>query len=190
MNNQNDNSSFYFSDRQNIQIEKFVELLTANYHRIYAFILGLVPNDADADDIMQETCIVIWKKFCDFQAGTNFTSWAVTIAKYCVLSYRKKCKTKTSVTQLCANTIELLAAEQDPITDQSEERLEALNSCIKKLAQSDREFVQLRYRKNLSINDIARQFGQSTQKTYRKTTRIHHLLLGCIRRQLIDRGAV
>ncbi|HRS72819.1 MAG TPA: hypothetical protein P5175_13345, partial [Anaerohalosphaeraceae bacterium] len=45
---------------------EFVSLLTAQQTRIYAYILSLVPNFSDADDILQDTTKIMWERFDDF----------------------------------------------------------------------------------------------------------------------------
>lgn len=173
---------------QDVQVEKYVELLAANYHRIYAFILGLVPNNVDADDIMQETCIVMWKKFADFELGTDFVAWAVTIAKYRVLTFRKN--RKSPGLQLSEETVELLATEQVPMLDEAEDRLKALKHCLNKLPGPDRNFVKMRYEEGRSVADIAKQCGKSIFSIYRITARINNILLRCVNRKLNEWEAV
>ncbi len=184
----NDISPDYNAGRQDVQVEKYVELLTSGYHRIYSFILGLVPNNADAEDIMQETCIVIWKKFSEFEPGTNFVAWAVTIAKYRVLVFRRN--RKASCVQLSDATIELLATEQVKTLSKAEEKIETLKCCVKKLSPSDRQFIKMRYEECQSVADIAKQFGKSIYSIYRIAARINNVLLRCVRRQLTNQEAV
>ena len=54
----------------------------------------LIANHNDADDIMQETTIVMYEKFDSFEKGSDFLSWANTIAKYKTLEFLKKRKRK------------------------------------------------------------------------------------------------
>lgn len=70
--------------------ERFLKLFVPNQNRIYAFILSLVANRSDADDIMQETTVVMWRKFHKFTLGSNFASWGVRIAHYTILDFRKR----------------------------------------------------------------------------------------------------
>jgi RNA polymerase sigma-70 factor (ECF subfamily) len=58
----------------------FLRLLMANQNRIYAFILTLVPNWSDADDIMQEAAETMWSKFQQSQPINNFSAWGIKIA--------------------------------------------------------------------------------------------------------------
>ena len=46
--------------------ERFLHLLTENQGRIYAHVLSLSPHRSDADDIMQDTITVMWRKFGDY----------------------------------------------------------------------------------------------------------------------------
>ena len=52
--------------------EQLVGLLLRHHRRIYGFILALVPNLSDADDLMQETAFVMCRRFHEFQAGLQF----------------------------------------------------------------------------------------------------------------------
>ena len=70
--------------------ETFVRLHSRYQQRIYAFILTLVPNPTDADDILQETGVVLWRKFDEFDLDTDFVHWAHKIAYYEVLKFRTR----------------------------------------------------------------------------------------------------
>ena len=61
------------NDKSNISPnEQFVSLLMTYQKRIYGFILTLVPNRSYAEEIMQETVMVMCRKFNDFEKGSNF----------------------------------------------------------------------------------------------------------------------
>ena len=165
----------------------FVKLLTANYARIYAFIITLVPNDNDADDIMQETATVMWENFSKFEPGTNFVSWAVTIAKFQILNYRKK--HKRSRLFLSDQAYELLITETEKVQEQSQDRLQALRGCLKKLSARDQQFIRMRYYDGASARIVAQKVGTSIDAVYRYTARLTDWLLGCVRRSLTTGGS-
>lgn len=160
----------------------FVKLLTANYARIYAYIITLVPNDTDADDLMQETATVMWENFHKFEPGTNFVSWAVTIARYQILNYRKK--HKRSRLFLSDQAYDLLISETEKVQEQSQDRLQALRRCLDKLPAKDQEFLRIRYYEGASARVVAQKVGTSIDSVYRYTARLTHWLLGCVRRTL------
>ena len=70
--------------------EAFTRLLLQNQKRIAGLIYSLVPQGADADDVMQETCAVLWRKFGEFGLGTDFGAWALRIARFQVMSYYRR----------------------------------------------------------------------------------------------------
>ena len=70
--------------------EEFIKLFTRYQRRVFLFILSQVPSPVDAEEIHQETNVVVWNKFDQFELGTNFFAWACRIASYEVLKYREK----------------------------------------------------------------------------------------------------
>jgi RNA polymerase sigma-70 factor (ECF subfamily) len=160
----------------------FVDLLTANYYRIHAFVLSMVPNDADADDIMQETATLMWKNFDRFEPGTNFVAWAVTIAKFQVMRYQKD-RSRSRIV-LSEKTHDLLIEDNKHLEHQMQARFQALQKCIKHLPQKDQEFLQLRYSQGASAKTVARLIGASVGAVYRHGSRLMDLLLRCIRQTL------
>lgn len=67
---------------------EFLQLLTSHQSRIYAYILSLVFDRTQADDLLQETNAVLWRKAEEFETGTNFVAWAFQIAYYEVMQQR------------------------------------------------------------------------------------------------------
>ncbi len=159
---------------------EFLRLLMANQKRIYAFILALVPNHQDADDLFQETVLLMWSRFDSFTSGTSFVAWGCTIARYQILSVRKRHSVRS--TRFSEAAMELLYRESGQFVEQIDSRIQALRVCIGKLAQSDHELICMRYRDEASIKSIAEQMGRSIQSVYKRMTRIHDALLRCVRR--------
>ena len=160
----------------------FLQLLMANHKRIYAFILGMVPNYQDAEDLLQETILVMWSKFDQFQQGTSFASWGATVAKYQILNARRK-KTIQSL-QFNPHVQQLIMEKSESFTDQVDVRMQALRDCIGKLNHRDYELVQMRYEKERDVKEIAVDLDRSMQGIYKRLTRIHNTLLHCVRRTL------
>ncbi len=176
--NEKENSDF-LDDRR----ASFVNLLTANYNRIYAFIITMVPHDSDADDLMQETATLMWKNYDRFEPGTNYVSWAVTIAKFQVLKYRKN-KLNRSRLLLSDKAYDLLISETQKMQDEKGDRLSALRDCLKKLSEKERQFLKMRYSEGVTAKIVAQKVGLSTDAVYRQGAHLLNLLLGCTRRVL------
>src|SRR5580700_5633498 len=88
---------------------EFVRLLQQHDHRISALVFALVPDWADAEDLIQETSVRVWEQYGEYKPGTDFGAWACTIARYMVLAYRKR--QKRSRLQFSSNVLEVVARE-------------------------------------------------------------------------------
>ena len=167
-------------DSRETKTEQFIHLLSSNHYRIYAFIQSLVVNDSDADDIMQDTSTIMWKKFDDFELGTDFVAWGVTIAKYRILEYRNKKKDYA----LSVETLTMLADESERMMPEIETRYRVLQGCLSKLKEQDRNLLKLRYTYSYSARMIAKRVGMTVNMVYRHMSRIKLLLINCVRKQL------
>src|SRR5688500_10238609 len=72
------------------KVDEFVRLLGENQRRISLYVMGLVPNWNDAEEIVQETTVVLWQEFAEFESGSNFAAWACKVAYFGVLAWRKR----------------------------------------------------------------------------------------------------
>src|SRR3954463_6362183 len=70
--------------------KRLVALLTRHQRQIFSYIYVLVPNRPDAEDLLQETSLVICEKFNEFREGTDFVAWACQIAYWRVRYSRQK----------------------------------------------------------------------------------------------------
>src|SRR5580658_8631053 len=66
-----------------------VRLITNAQPTLYRFIRSLLPDANAAQDVLQETNLVLWRKSDEFRDKVNFMGWAFTIARYQVLAYRR-----------------------------------------------------------------------------------------------------
>ena len=70
--------------------KQLMRLMTQHQRRIFGYIYTLVPDRHDAEDILQETSVVVCEKFEQFQPGTDFVAWACQIAYWEVRRARQK----------------------------------------------------------------------------------------------------
>lgn len=164
----------------------FVSLLTANYYKLHGFILTMVPNRTDAEDVLQNTIMYLWEHFSDFKPGTNFLAWAVTIAKFQILTYRKK-MTRSKV-HLSEKVLDLIALENEKLSSQADVRYEALQKCLKKLPETDMNFLKKRFMQGSSVKKLSEEVGISLQAVYARLSKLKSILLECIRRTLATQG--
>lgn len=163
---------------------ELVTLISANQMRLLAYVYSLTANRQAAEEIVQATNLIIWKKADLYQPGTNFIAWAFKIARLQILEHREKAGRDKLV--FSQELVDELAQEvtRRGSFDNLLERQEALSVCIEKLPPSRQELLWLRYRDALSLSDIAKRIDRSTKATAVLMHRLRQLLLDCIQRQL------
>ena len=172
---------------QPLKDERFLRLLLAHQQEIYAYILALVANRNDADDIMQEAVTIMWRKFDVFEPGTSFRAWATAIARNRIKKFFEKYRnSRLRFSQDIIDAIEIRATES---LGQMDDIIEALRGCVRKLDERDQRFVQMRYDKKFPSKKIADLFGISIHSFYRAMARIYKLLEVCIGRSLAEEAA-
>ena len=68
--------------------DEFAGLVRLHTGQVLAYINALVLDWNNADNLFQETCLVLWQKFDEFRPGTNFLAWALHIANFKVMKFR------------------------------------------------------------------------------------------------------
>ena len=162
--------------------EQFLRLFLESERRIYAFILSVLANPTDADDVLQEVSLVLWKKFDHFQQGTDFVAWACRIAQFEVLKFYNK--QRRSRIRFDQDGLETLANEVTRMGSYIEAQQVALAQCLERLATRDRDLLKRRYVNDATPKEIAAQVERSVDVIYKALTRIRDGLLNCIRRKL------
>lgn len=161
---------------------EFVALWTAHSRRVYAYIFSLVPNWSDADDLFQETSVVLMQKFAEFEPGSNFSAWACRVAYLKVCEFRKRRPAFAAGDELF---LEAVQAEAERLAEQ-DVHSEALSDCLARLAPKDRRLIELRYRGDYSVQSVAAEIGRSAAAVYKALARIHETLLECVRRKIAE----
>lgn len=163
---------------------EFVRLLTQHSSRLFGFVLSLCVNRSDAEDVFQNTSVVLWEKFESYERGTNFLAWACRIAYFESLYHRRKASRMRTISDAAW---EALQADALRAIDHAEDQKDALASCLERLSATDRELLEQRYFAHLSVADMASRCSKSIHAIYRALSRVHDSLLQCVRREMSGR---
>lgn len=166
--------------------EAFVAFHARNHSRIAAFIHTLVPSWEDAEEIVQDTMLVLWRKFDHFDPATSFFSWGARVAQYEVLNYRRSKKRQVRV--LDDEVLEAIAQTAIRQLDDIELHREALEHCIKKLPERDREIIALRYQEESTVDAVANAVQRTGGHVQRLLRKIRAGLIRCIHLRLSEHG--
>lgn len=157
----------------------FLNCLMQRQMRIYAFILSMVRNYEDADDILQDTVNTMWQKYPESQPINDFVAWGIQIAYYKILDYRKKQKGNIHI-QYNDQLFETMLPVVKEADRHADGRLEKLKDCLKKLSPRESKFIELRYYQDLKPRQISPLLGLSILNVYKIMSRIHSRLLQCV----------
>jgi RNA polymerase sigma-70 factor (ECF subfamily) len=162
----------------------FLRLFLQNKSRLYAYIVTLLPNRADAEDVLQEASLVMWDKFDEDHPPDNFAAWGCRIAYFKVLDFcmkSQRCRVRFS--QAMLERVAETAVEQAGAL-QLDERREALSGCIEKLSSRDRDLLSRRLTEGATTETVAGQVGRSVDAVYKALAKIRQALFECVTRSL------
>lgn len=162
--------------------EEFVSLFFASQSRLLAYILSLVPNINDSEDILQEVWNIMWRKFDQYEQGTDFTAWGRRIAYYLIIDHRRRHSLKHVIVN--DQLFEVISKKTSVDQFHEDNRMEALSKCLKKLSRKDRILIKLRYFENVKPGEIAAKLNSSANSIYKSFSYLHGKLLLCIKRTL------
>ena len=176
-------------NQDSLRDDRFLRLLMSNQDKIYAFILSLVHNSNDAEDIMQDTTTVMWRKYDTFKEGTSFIAWGTSIARFLVLKFFEKNRhSKLSFSPALEKELALIATQK--IMSEGEDVLGILKECLRKLDPRNYELIKMRYVEKISTKKIADERGIALHKMYRLMGKIHEILRRCVRQSLSIQGRI
>jgi RNA polymerase sigma-70 factor (ECF subfamily) len=159
--------------------EEFLALLGQHEERLLGYIVSLVPNWADADDIAQEVRIRLWRQFDTFDRTKDFRAWACTVAHYLVLAHRKKQSRSAGIIAINSELVELIAQEMTDMADELDGMEQALKGCFEKLPESKRKLLIACYSGVHSLREVAAELGQSYDATRQALVRVRLALKAC-----------
>jgi len=174
------------TDPDGQRYEAFVRQFVARESRLRAFLRALLPSWEDVDDALQETSIIAWRKFAQFEEGTNFLNWLFAIARFEALKQLRSRARSPLV--FSDDVLDLLADEGAEETEQLEAERRALAFCLDQLPSAQRELLERSYQPGARLHEVAAQAGRTAAAFYKVIQRLRAALLDCAQRRLRAEG--
>lgn len=149
---------------------------------IRGYILSIVPDFSLADDVVQETFLVVSRKAGSFELGTSFPAWVKTIARYKALEAIRAGKKKFE--SLSDEVIDALSTERYDFGTNVDSRLSLLAKCIEELAPQAKRSIHLRYQNDHLPPEIASRMSCTTQSINVTLSRARSFLRDCVLRKM------
>ena len=166
---------------------EFVAELTGCQSALALYVRGLMPGDRGADEVVQQANAKIWQKRAEFQPGTNFRAWALTVARFEVLNYRKR-QARDARLRFSDELEQTIATEIADMDDDLMERHSALRKCLEDLKPSSRELLMSRYESQETLAELAARVGRTVGGVKVTLSRLRSALADCIERRLQTEG--
>ena len=162
--------------------EEFVQQVTVHQRRLYLFVLSQVGSTQNAEEVLQDTNVIIWSKYHQFDIKTNFFAWAAQIATYEILKFRQR--QRRDKLRFSDEFVEAVSRDVLEHSEEFERRRAALDLCLQKLRAADRTLIHQRYRPGNRGKHVAADMGRPANSVYQSLGRIRRTLLECIQRRL------
>jgi RNA polymerase sigma-70 factor (ECF subfamily) len=175
------------SPRTSAQKAEFAEQLARHHGQLLGYIYSLVRDLDDAEDLFQQTSLVLWDKFDQYDRSRSFVSWACGVARYEVLNFLRA-RSRDRLYFSDELSLALIEAQEDLEQERLEERRVALATCMKGLRERDKDLLEQCYGRSSGVRDVAEARGRSAQSVHNSLRRIRRALFECVHRSLAQGG--
>ena len=160
--------------------EEFSQLVAQYQSQLFGFIRAMVRRNEDAQDIHQQTLVILWRKFDTYQSGTNFLAWSFRVAEFEIRHFRRRPEAVDG--ELGDDVLTQLADAmyQQAVRGEQDNRMQALEDCLAKLSSDDRSLIERVYVEDHRITEVAKQMGRLPQSVSNSLRRVRQSLFECI----------
>jgi RNA polymerase sigma factor (sigma-70 family) len=146
--------------------EAITTLVTRYTEPLYKFIVRLVGDRHEADDLTQEAFMKMWKSLGRFDLERPFKTWLFTIARNVAVDYLRKKKplifSRLSKSEEDTHFEDTLADEM-PLADEhlaNKMQVQAVSLALEELSLDERSIILLREQDEFSFDEIATIVGR------------------------------
>ena len=166
---------------------RFTKLWTEAQPAVADYVQAVVRDSHAAKDIVQNTAIVLLRKFDEWDTNREFLPWAIGFAKFEVLAHRRDAARSRLV--LDDTLLDAITETWPSVMTEVNREQSALKDCFETLAPKAREIVRLRYFEEMKLQQVAEQIDSSAGAVRIAMMRIRRQLLECVSRRLRTEGS-
>lgn len=158
--------------------QRFLSLFLRSEREVFRYVAALVPNVADAEDIVQQTALALWEKFDSYDPARPFTPWACRFALNKARQWMERRQRWQAL--LAGGLAEELAHRREELRPDLERRLIHLEKCLGKLPEEQRALVHGYYYRRTGIQELAGESKRTVEATYKVLQRVRQALQRCV----------
>ena len=148
-----------------------------------AFIRALGADEAWVDDLAQEVFLVAYRRFHEFQPGTDFGKWLRSIARRLVANERRKSARRSRLLPFAVADV-LQQPEDDFAAAHFDHVLPVLQDCVNQLPERSRDLLRRRYGASQTASALARELRLKADAVRQTLLRIRVVVKECIEKKL------
>lgn len=154
--------------------------------RVYRFVLNMVRNTAQAEDVISEVFLDVWRQAGRFEGRSGVATWLLSIARFKALSGMRK----RQDAPLDDKVAEVIRDESDTPDVQLQKKGKGilLRQCMTKLSQEHREVLDLVYYHERSVEEVATILGIPGATVKTRMYYARQKLSEFLRQAGVDRG--
>ena len=145
-------------------------LVSRYQNRLYRFLLRLVRDRSEAEDLFQQTWIHVAEKIRRFDPSRNFDAWLFTVARNLAIDHLRRVRPSSldqpiSEGESQETALDRLAARDPAPLDRilEHERASRVGTALDELSFAYREVMTLRFEEEMKIEEIAQVLGTSSE---------------------------
>lgn len=159
----------------------FAERFVRNQNRVYRYIVSLIPDRAEAEDLFQQTSLTLWETWDRYDPALDFVRWACGIAHNHVRNHFRKRQGPLALDEQVLDQLGARRLEEDGVL---EDRRRILETCLAEMAQRHRQLLDRVYGGGRTVEEVAREQDQTPNALYKLLRRLRAALHECISRKL------
>ena len=159
----------------------FIRLFLEAEKDLLRYVMVLIPNVADARDVVQEAAVALWDKIDQYDPDKPFAPWACRFALNEAKMFLRK---KSRQNRLADEVVDLLEIERMENADRLDARKHYLRECLRTLPSKNAELVNDYYFNELSVEELGKRLERSIDAIYKTLQRVRQALHACIEKNL------
>lgn len=168
-----------------VQSQEFLRAFLAINKRLYLYTVTLTPSHSDADDVFQQTSMILLQRWEEYDQSRSFLAWACGIARNQARRYMAE---RGRQDELLGDEAAMVIQEVLEDTEGAiNERLDALKACLEKLSRDQKTLVKQCYAGSQTMQSLAESLNMTPNAIYNRLKRLREVLHQCVDRTVLAR---
>lgn len=155
-------------------------LIREHRAQLHGYVLGQLANSSDAEDLLQQVCVILWKKRDQFDPSSNFLAWARKIARFEAMNLWRKEKRRRTEPLLDEHLGQIVHERSEERELEFIRHRRALQACIQQLPKRQREVIEAHYFEGESVAKISDATGMKPNAISQLLFRARTSLIACV----------